>query len=620
MVHRDSDEDDYLRSTCDHLLENTSITSGSNADSDGFEPALDPDGLLGRVEDYDDEDYSLPLPVDASISKQRQRRAFLIRTVALLCACSLSIGSHYATNILGPLKSRLHRELGTSHTEFGLLLSAYSLNSTWTPLVGGVLASRLGTTYTSILATGVILLGQIFLLCGDVWGNIRLMALGLFVFGLGVSPLAVVQETIIVRFFKSRGLGVSMAFGLIAGKGASFLSARTSYPLTERFGSRAPFVVATSLAGLSVIVNLLYISLSKWLIDGAGAELEAPDISEEAKRRLSISMTEAQALEKVAEKRKVHLRSITRLGDVFWVYMALNLLCGMIWSPFTHLAANIIEKRYDLPEEDAANNASYLLAGPLLLYPLCGFLVDHRRHRPIVVQLLLLSSALTMFAYFWFTLSPEWTTSPAPGIISFAIGHGFSPLLLVVLVPKIVPSKYVSTALGAHKSMEQTGSTLFQTLAGLLLDSQKSREEALDTTFQYLLNAFLSLNVLQCASILYMAYLQYIKDMARRTSLARQPSVISTVASIRNARSSHRISLSSAEQTPLLSDSNRATYLPTETDAMSSMTRDIHTQQATNETYRGKIMAVLCAILVVSAWILFMVTAWYKLGQKKTLR
>jgi len=144
------------------------------------------------------------------------------------------------------------------------------------------------------------------------------MALGLFIFGLGVSPLAVVQETIIVRFFKSHGLGVSMAFGLIAGKGASFLAARTSYPLTEHFGPRAPFYVATSLATLSVVINLVYISLSRWLVDGAGAELEAPDISEEARRRLSISISEAEALEKVAKKKQVHVRQITKLGDVFW--------------------------------------------------------------------------------------------------------------------------------------------------------------------------------------------------------------------------------------------------------------------------------------------------------------
>lgn len=144
------------------------------------------------------------------------------------------------------------------------------------------------------------------------------MTVGLFVFGFGVSPLAVVQETIIVRFFKSHGLGVSLAFGLIAGKVTSFISARTSYPLTKQFGSHAPFFVSTSLALLSVLVNLIYIASSRWLIDGAGAELEAPDISEEARRRLVINLSEAQALKKVAEKRKVYLRQISNLGDVFW--------------------------------------------------------------------------------------------------------------------------------------------------------------------------------------------------------------------------------------------------------------------------------------------------------------
>jgi hypothetical protein len=144
------------------------------------------------------------------------------------------------------------------------------------------------------------------------------MALGMFVFGLGISPLAVVQETIIVRFFKSHGLGVSLALGLVAGKGASFVSARTSYPLTERFGPHAPFYVATFLAALSVAVNLVYVSASKWLIEGSGAELEASDIRSEAQRRSIHSLTEAQALEKVAAKHNVNFREITHLGDVFW--------------------------------------------------------------------------------------------------------------------------------------------------------------------------------------------------------------------------------------------------------------------------------------------------------------
>lgn len=52
--------------------------------------------------------------------------------------------------------------MGTSHTEFGLLLAALSLSGTWTPLVGGVLTARLGTTVGSIIATGTVFLGDHF--------------------------------------------------------------------------------------------------------------------------------------------------------------------------------------------------------------------------------------------------------------------------------------------------------------------------------------------------------------------------------------------------------------------------------------------------------------------------
>ena len=230
--------------------------------------------------------------------------------------------------------------MGTNNTEFSLLVSASSLNSTWTPLVGGLLASRLGTTYTSILATGVIFLGepdrplrrpssltfhlalgQFCLLIGNLSDSVRVMAFGMFVFGLGVSPLAVVQETIIVRFFKSHGLGVSLALGLVAGKGASFVSALTSYPLSQKFGPHAPFYASTFLAAFSFTINLLYLSASKWLVRESGTELEASEINAVAHARAASSTgisSEAEVLKEVAKKRMVHLRDITKLGDVFW--------------------------------------------------------------------------------------------------------------------------------------------------------------------------------------------------------------------------------------------------------------------------------------------------------------
>jgi hypothetical protein len=140
----------------------------------------------------------------------------------------------------------------------------------------------------------------------------------MFIFGLGVSPLSVVQESIIVRFFKNHGLGLSMAFGLVIGKASSFLSARTSYPLSERFGPHAPFVVATFLAFLSFAMNLVYLLVSKWLVHSSGTELEASELRDQADARQAESVSEAQAMRQAAEKKVVHIRDITKLGDVFW--------------------------------------------------------------------------------------------------------------------------------------------------------------------------------------------------------------------------------------------------------------------------------------------------------------
>jgi hypothetical protein len=160
-------------------------------------------------------------------------------------------------------------------------------------------------------------LGLMLLLVGEIVTNVRLMAFGLFIFGLGVSPLSVVQETIIVRFFKSHGLGVSMAVGLVAGKATAFVSARTSYPLSERYGIHAPFYVATFLAGLSVTINLVYIWASKRLMRSTVIRIGASEIHEDA-RHHSLSLSEARALEKVTAKRSVNLGEVTKFDDVFW--------------------------------------------------------------------------------------------------------------------------------------------------------------------------------------------------------------------------------------------------------------------------------------------------------------
>ncbi|EIN13724.1 MFS general substrate transporter [Punctularia strigosozonata HHB-11173 SS5] len=566
-----------------------------------------------------------------------------MRGLALLCACSLSIGSHYGRNLLGPLKSRLHREMGTNNTEFSLLVSALSLNSTWTPILGGLLASRLGATYTSILATSIILLGQAVLLIGNLSASVRMMAFGLFIFGLGVSPLAVVQETIIVRFFHSHGLGISMALGLVAGKAASFVAARTSYPLSQHYGPHAPFVVATTLAALSVGINLSYVAASRWIIKETDTEMEAAEISEDARRyRLAQNLSEADALDAVARKKRVHIRDITKLGDVFWAYIAINILCGSIWEPFHHLAPNIIQLRYDLSESQASDEASWLLAGSVVLYPIVGLVVDRFRARGIVLRLLLLSSILTFLCYIWLALPPHATGTAMPAIISFCVGQGFAPLLLVVIVPELVASKFVSTTLGVHKSLEQTGSVTFQTLAGLSLDTDKpsSGDKGNPTAIQHLLNTFASLNVLQFCGILALRYL----DRHRRAAaLASDPAYLAPESGSTDRENDPRRRVKEAmdvnvlhdafeddEHEPLPSTSfpeQRRPLLPQRHSQVSEDERRLQDEVdagrdlkgvalSHEEVRRGECFAISGTLLIVLTWVLFMVTAWLKLRSK----
>ena len=145
--------------------------------------------------------------------------------------------------------------------------------------------------------------------------------------------------------------------------------------------------------------------------------------------------------------------------------------------------------------------------------------------------------------------------------------------------------------------MEQTGSTLFQTLAGILLDSKKPGEKSSDTTFQYLLNAFVAFNLLECGTILLLAYFQHRKNTV-----------------IRQARSRHNsFAVETPNQgTPLLSSRDHARHR-----SNASTTRPLlipETQKSQSELRRGRCMAMICATLVLLAWILFMTTAWFKLG------
>jgi hypothetical protein len=313
------------------------------------------------------------------------------------------------------------------------------------------------------VTTGFILLGAVILYAGVASGAIAVMALGYFLFGLGSTPLMVVQETLLARLSPGGHLGLSLALGLVSGKTASFIASFTSLPLAEAGGDTAPFAVGLVLCIISFSANVLRLGF------GCGAA-QTRDAAE------------------VSPKRIVRFDGVSRLGDVFWAYIAVNLFCGAIWQPFLHLSANvssqrprlsspqIVQVRFNLTESQASMNASVLMAGAIVLYPIVGWITDRDPGSPrTTFHLFFITSILTLFCYVYLALPVSMTVTPWPGLISWALGHGASTLLLVVMIPRIMPVTLVPLGLGLHKALETAASSASQTLAGLWLDFAKER-------------------------------------------------------------------------------------------------------------------------------------------------
>lgn len=89
----------------------------SGGDDDDDDETANERSLLAELAELETADLAALEPS----RNERWERAF-----ALLVACLLSVGSHYGSYLLGPIKNRIQREMGTSNTQFSLLLAALS--------------------------------------------------------------------------------------------------------------------------------------------------------------------------------------------------------------------------------------------------------------------------------------------------------------------------------------------------------------------------------------------------------------------------------------------------------------------------------------------------------------
>ncbi|SGZ18001.1 BQ5605_C020g09157 [Microbotryum silenes-dioicae] len=461
----------------------------------------------------------LSAPADGTSLAQQER----IRRILLALACLLAIGSHYGAYLLGPLKHslktsegnfscesrltlhlRLHGFMhsgaaamwgwavsqhsvidsaGALHSTLKALISSFELSNTITPLISGLLVPKFGAARVGLFSTAIVLCGLLLVVYGQLddgeGGGVRsigTMISGLLVFGLGLAPIAVVQESIILRHNTSNSttMARTVAIGLLLGKFSAFLASITAQPLSK-ISPRLPFIIATFLAMFSFLCCLFYSIVER--------TLPAADPRDQLKDD---------------HGRWVPLSEPYLFGDLFWFYIAVCFLAGG-WYSTIHLSTSLLMSIYQITESQAASSASQILFSSTLLYPVIGWALDRR---PSILARLYMAVPLSISATYIILLS---LTSVVPHYLALtpsAIGIGGGPLLLVVVVPRIVERQYVifsmlvrshlfrliadcspfhsqtSTALGLHKSLEMAGAVISQTITAAILSTPHSAFES----------------------------------------------------------------------------------------------------------------------------------------------
>jgi len=445
-----------------------------------------------------------------SLSEKKQN--FMRWSFLFLVAMVLSI-SFYVWESLSPIKETLQIHLDFSSTEYGLLISVYSIPNTilLMAILGGVFSDRLGIRKTGLLFTLFCTIGafltaygasDLFRNSGPLYGflssflkrtspELKMMIAGRFLFGLGAETLNIVVLKILVKWFKGKKMALAFAvMTIIARMGTAFVLI-TSPLLTEAetgWTTSLWFAALIMIAGLCLFVLYLFFD-RKYKHETAGS----------------------------AGQEKFNFRDITVLFKNK-AFLLICLLCVTFYSaffPFLSFLPDFLHNKFDLSLRLSGMLSSIVIWGTIIFIPCIGWFVDKKGK---ITTLLLYGSALLSITHLLLSLSGM---TPFVAMVLLGISFTLVPAALWPAVPRLIDEKRIGTAYGIMTWIQSLGLLLFPFIAGRITDIAnkgistdmlKSGARNLDYTFTVLMFAVLGV------SGLFFAYLLRRED---RRSLER---------------------------------------------------------------------------------------------------
>ncbi|KAJ2964790.1 hypothetical protein NQZ79_g329 [Umbelopsis isabellina] len=364
------------------------------------------------------------------------------KSIALLCALFLAVGSHFAAHTLGAMKNIIK--------EYGVIQSSVSIVNTILPVLGGLFIDAFGTATGSFVTTVLITSGNVLVAYSTHNKSLMTMILGRVLYGIGSGTVVIVQETILSHWFSGRRLAGVVSLMLTTSRLSSFAAQATMIPIAEWTGWYGYSLwFSAALCFFSLLVNLVYIALVR--------HMEKLQLTDKACSKFH--------LDNLKQKKDFSWNKLLHLPHSYWLIALMEFLLGGGWGCFLHINSEFVKLRFGYNNGDSARIASMAQVVPIFVMPFLGLFIDRYGKR----TWMMIASGLSMLL--GMTLLGYTTQPPVIGMLLFSLSLTLGPVALVSSVPVILPLCLVGTGMGIIKSGTNIGATMFDILVGRLQDN-----------------------------------------------------------------------------------------------------------------------------------------------------
>jgi MFS family permease len=397
--------------------------------------------------------------------KKTLRDRALARWLIMLLVSLLMAANYFFYDVLSPLKSLLQENLNISSGDYGLIVGFYAFPNTFLlmAILGGIILDKLGIRPTGLLFAVFMVIGAFltaygasdifrggglgYRFLGSFWTSytpeVKMMSLGMLIFGLGAETSIVVISKILVKWFKGYEIALAFAINL----GIARIGSALAFSLSPRM-VRPDFWTLPIWVG----VMLLFIGLLTFVI----YVMYDVRIDKQTKAKVSL----------LSKDEEFH---VSDLGKLFTnrSFLFIAALCVTFYAavfPFLKYAPDFFFNKFGVSRETSGDIASLLPYGTVLFTPLFGWFVDKKGRS---ASLMIYGAALLILVHVLFTFTHFYI-----GVLMVILGIAFSlvPAAMWPSVAKIVPESRIGTAYGAMFSLQNLGLFAIPILAGYVLD------------------------------------------------------------------------------------------------------------------------------------------------------